>query len=44
MNLNKLLTLGLLKFDESQLPSFLKFLKEREYESLEHNKKSKENF
>jgi len=42
MNINKLLSLGLLKLDGSQLPSVLKFLKEKEYESLEHNKKIQE--
>lgn len=42
MNINKLLILGLLKLDVSQLSSVLKYLKEREYESLESNKKIQE--
>lgn len=44
MILNKFLTLGLLKLDGSQLPSLLKFIKEREYQSLESNKKIQDEF
>jgi len=39
MLINKFLTMGLLKFDGSQLPSVLKFLRSREYQPLESNEK-----